>query len=224
MSIASGIAVGGRRPAPTYRKVEAVPRPATPPVVRASAVPVAVRGVLWAVLLIAACAVGTTAVALVIGTAAAVAAVSAVRAMPRPLSAARVALAVGAPALAAVSFVIAAEQSSNLALTLALVVCLYDAACYINSDGSRSGGRFGVGAGLASVAVLAVFVAAVFVPPFTGAKPWVVLGLTGLMAPLGVRLAGRVTGWERLPALRRIDSLILAGPVWVILVAAVLHL
>ena len=225
MSIASGLVVGGRRRlAPAYRKIDAPATPVKGAAKVPSAVPVVVRGVLWAALLITACAFGPTPVAVLMVAAAGIASVPAVRALPRPAPATSLAMAVGGPLVAAVSFVIAAEQSANLALTLALVVCLYDAACYINSDGSRTGGRVGVLAGLATVAVLALFVAAVFVPPFTGARSWLVLGVTGLMAPLGVRMASRIPGWERLPGLRRLDSLMLAGPVWVILVATILHI
>lgn len=231
MSTASGLVVGGRRRwALPYRRIEAPARPLRDarPVRDAravtSSVPVVVRGVLWAVLLISACAFGPTAVAVLMVAAAGITCASAVRTLPRPAPVRTLAFAVGAPLAAAVSFVVAAEQSANLALTLALVVCLYDAACYINSDGSRTGGRVGVLAGLATVAVLALFVGAIFVPPFTGVKPWLVLGITGITAALGVRLASRFPAWERLPGLRRLDSLMLAGPVWVILVATVLHI
>lgn len=225
MSIASGLVVGGRRRfAPPYRRVEPPAKPVTGAAKVPSAVPVVVRGLLWAALLITACAFGPTPVALLLVATAVIASVSAVMALPRPAPARSLVLAVGGPFAAAISFVIAAVQSDNLALTLALVVCLYDAACYINSDGSRTGGRAGVLAGLATVAVLALFVAAIFVPPFTGVRPWLVLGITGVMAALGVRLASRVPQWERLPAVRRLDSLMLAGPVWVILVATVLHI
>lgn len=224
MSIASGLVVGGRRRfAPPYRKIEAPPRPVTGAKKVPSAAPVVARGLLWAALLMTACAFGPTTVALLMVAAAVIASAPAVMALPRPVPARSLVLAVGGPFAAAVSFIIAAVQSDNLALTLALVVCLYDAASYINSDGSRTGGRAGVVAGLATVAVLALFVGAIFVPPFTGVRPWLVLGITGLMAALGVRLASRVPGWERLPGMRRLDSLMLAGPVWVILVATVLQ-
>jgi hypothetical protein len=48
-------------------------------------------------------------------------------------------------------------------------------------------------------------------------------GALAVLAPLGVALADRLVGGHRLPALRRLDSLLLAGPMWVVAVAVVLH-
>jgi len=224
MSLASGLVLGGRR----------VARPALPATVvipeRAAVrrrygsrrAAVVARGIVWAGVLLAACAIGPTAVAIVMIPAALIASISAIRVMPeRDIFA--LAVAVGGPAVAALCFVIADAQSANLGLTLALLVCLYDASCYLNGHGRGVGGWAGITAGLLSVAVLAVLVAAVLEPPFTGARPWLVVGLTGLMAPLGVALATAAPGWPRLPALRRLDSMILAAPVWVILVALFVH-
>jgi hypothetical protein len=76
---------------------------------------------------------------------------------------------------------------------------------------------------MVTVGVLAVFVAAVVVPPFSGRAPWILLGLVAALAPMGVWLAGRASPRSRLPALRRLDSLILAGPAWVLGVGLLLH-
>ena len=224
MSLASGLVLGGRH----------IARPAMPATVvmpqRAAVqrrygsrrAAVMARGIVWAALLFAACALGSTAVALVMIPAALIASVSAIRVMPeRDIFA--LAVAVGGPAVAAICFIIADAQSANLGLTLALLVCLYDAACYVNGHGRGVGGWTGITAGLLSVGVLAILVAAVLVPPFSGVTPWLVVGFTGLMAPLGVALATAAPGWSRLPALRRLDSMILAAPVWVILVALFVH-
>ena len=190
---------------------------------RSARVPEVAAGVLWAGALITACAISPLVTALLVVPAAVVAALSAVRAIPSPRSRARLVVVVGGPAVAAVSFVIAASQGANLAVTLVFLICFYDCACYLNGSGHGVGGAIGVGAGLVTVAVLALFVAAVFVPPFTGTKPWIVLGLTVLLAPAGVWLAGSAVEWQRLPALRRIDSSILAAPAWVVLVALVVN-
>jgi hypothetical protein len=50
-----------------------------------------------------------------------------------------------------------------------------------------------------------------------------VFALLAVTAPAGVALAAHVAPGVRLPALRRLDSLWLAGPAWVIAVAVVLH-
>jgi hypothetical protein len=68
-----------------------------------------------------------------------------------------------------------------------------------------------------------VFVAAVVVPPFSGRNPWILLGLVAVLAPAGVFAFARIGRDRQLPALRRLDSLVLAGPAWVIAVALLLH-
>jgi hypothetical protein len=133
-----------------------------------------------------------------------------------------VALAAFAPAVAAASVVAARGQGLSEALTLVAAVCFYDMASFLTGTGPR-GGVPGAIVGIVTVGVLAVFVAAVVVPPFSGRSPWVLLGLVAILAPAGVALAGRVGPQLRLPALRRLDSLILAGPAWVIGVSLLLH-
>jgi hypothetical protein len=127
------------------------------------------------------------------------------------------------PALACASVVVAAVQGWNFALTLVATVCAYDFACWVNGTRRGAGGWGGIVAGLLTVAAAALFVAAVFVPPFSGWRPWVMLGLVGVLCVAGVALAGKVAASERLPALRRIDALVLAGPAWVAGVAFLLH-
>jgi hypothetical protein len=133
-----------------------------------------------------------------------------------------VGLASFAPAVAAASVVAARGQGVTEALTLLAAVCLYDMASFMTGTGPR-GGVVGVLAGMVTVGVLAVLVAAVVVPPFSGRSPWVLLGLVAVLAPAGVILASRICPTRRLPALRRLDSLILAGPAWVIGVGHLLH-
>lgn len=230
MSLASGVVLGGRRAGARLPATVVVPERGartTPTAVRARygtrRSSVMLRGIVWAGLLLAASAIGSSAVAVVMFPAALIASVSALRAMPEQRDRLGLAVSIGGPWAAAASFVIADSQSANLGLTLALLACVYDAASYLNGNGRGDGGRWGVGAGLASVAVLAIFVAAVLVPPFSGAAPWLVVGVTGLLAPLGVRTAARATAWHRLAALRRLDSMILAAPAWVLLVALFVH-
>jgi hypothetical protein len=141
-------------------------------------------------------------------------------ASPRPWA---LAFAILGPAVACGSVVVAAGQGWNFGLTLVGTVCAYDFACWVNGTRRGAGGWGGVVAGLLTVGAAALFVAAVFVPPFSGWRPWGMLGLLGVLCVAGVAIAGRVAGPERLPALRRIDSLILTGPVWVAGVSLVLH-
>jgi hypothetical protein len=136
----------------------------------------------------------------------------------------RLLLAGFAPTLAAMSLVLARGQGYSLALALVGAVCLFDMACFVVGNGRGPlGGMPGIIGGVITLAVLAVFVAAVMVPPFSGARPWAVFALLAVTAPAGVALAAQVAPGVRLPALRRLDSLWLAGPAWVIAVAVVLH-
>jgi hypothetical protein len=133
------------------------------------------------------------------------------------------AFALVAPAFACGSVVVAAAQGWNFGLTLVGTVCAYDFACWVNGTRRGVGGWTGVIAGVVTVGAAALFVAAVFVPPFSGWRPWTMLGLVGALCVAGVVLSGKTAGMARLPALRRIDSLVLAGPVWVAGVSLLLH-
>lgn len=129
-----------------------------------------------------------------------------------------------APTLAATSVVMARHQGSHLALALVAAVLAYDAGAFLMGN-SRTplGGPVGVAFGALSVAVVAIFVAAVMNPPFTGSRPWVVFAAVAVLAPVGVRLCQLAAGDGRLPAVRRLDSLALAGPIWVLAAALLLH-
>lgn len=126
------------------------------------------------------------------------------------------------PAVAAASVVVAMGQGLAEALTLLAAVCLYDMASCVTGTGPL-GGPLGVLAGWLSVGVLAMLVAAVVVPPYSGSTPWILLGLVAALAPVGVVVCSRIGKGRRLPALRRLDSLVLAGPAWVVAVSLVLH-
>jgi uncharacterized membrane protein len=135
----------------------------------------------------------------------------------------RALLAALAPSVAAASVVVACSQGLTQLSTLLVAVCLFDAANFMTGNGP-SGWPVGSICGAITVGVFAVMVAATMVPPFSGSRPLVLFGLVAVLAPAGVALCGRVSrGKRRLPALRRIDSLVLAGPAWVIGVAVVLH-
>lgn len=134
----------------------------------------------------------------------------------------RIVLAAICPAIAAASVVLALRQGESEAVTLLAAICLYDMASFVMGTGPR-GGPIGVLAGWLTVGALAVFVAAVVVPPYSGRTPWILLGVVAALAPVGVAFCALVARGRRLPALRRLDSLLLAGPGWVIAVSLVLH-
>lgn len=125
------------------------------------------------------------------------------------------AAAVGGPAAASASLVLAADASLGVALCLVSAICLFDMANYVVGTG-RTGGVVGALAGLVTIAVFSMLIAAVVDPPFSGSRPWIMGGLVAVLAPLGVALARRLSRGASLPALRRLDSLLLAGPAWVV--------
>jgi hypothetical protein len=65
----------------------------------------------------------------------------------------------------------------------------------------------------------------VLVPPFDGNSPWILGGLAAVLAPVGPVVASSLTGDRsaRVPALRRLDTLIVLGPAWVAATAVLLH-
>ncbi|MGH9121897.1 MAG: hypothetical protein ACRDYC_08110 [Acidimicrobiales bacterium] len=134
----------------------------------------------------------------------------------------RAAVVAGGPALAAGSIVIAVHQGGTTALVLVGALCLFDVANYLVGTGA-TGGVVGAVAGAITVGCLAVLVAALILPPFTGQSPCYLIGLVAVLAPLGVELCARAVGRRASPALRRLDSAVLAAPAWVIAVAALLH-
>lgn len=142
----------------------------------------------------------------------------------RPLRTVGTRLVVAAgPMVAASCVVLARHQGSTLAVALVTAALAFDAGAFLMGNARTPlGGPVGVASGVVSVAVVALFVAAVMDPPFSGARPWVAFALVALAAPLGVRLA-QTAGKERLPALRRIDSLLVTAPVWVLTTALLLH-
>jgi hypothetical protein len=128
------------------------------------------------------------------------------------------------PSVASMAVVLARSQGSNEAVAFIAAMLGYDLAAFIFGTGRGAlGGVGGVVAGLFTVAVVGVFTAAAIDPPFSGDRPWIVFGLVGLLAPAGVALLSLIVSGARLPALRRLDSLVLSGPAWVIAVALVLR-
>jgi hypothetical protein len=127
-----------------------------------------------------------------------------------------------APALAAGSLVLARREGLVVSFVLVAATGLYDLAACLMGKG-RDGGLPGLIAGLATVGMFGFVVGAIANPPFHGPWPWIVCGLVGLLAAVGVRVVSRLVVPGQASALRRLDSLALAGPVWVVLVLVAFH-
>ncbi|MDQ6781974.1 MAG: hypothetical protein M3063_00695 [Actinomycetota bacterium] len=128
----------------------------------------------------------------------------------------RVALCSMAPAAAASSLVLATRQSVTVGLVLFMAVSVFDASNYVMGVGD-TGGRLGALSGALALAVLSVVLAGLLVAPFSGLSPWVLCATVAVTAPLAVEAGHRLVGSTRLPAWRRLDSLFIAGPLWVLL-------
>jgi len=126
-------------------------------------------------------------------------------------------------AATAAPVVIAARWGVTVAAVLLFASFVYDASAYIVGSGTLHRWE-GVAAGIASVASLSLAVAAVLVPPFRGASPWILGGLAALLLPLGPLAATALLGRGRpsVAVVRRVDSLLLAGPGWAAVAALVL--
>jgi hypothetical protein len=111
------------------------------------------------------------------------------------------------------------------AFVLLSFAAAYDTGAYLVGTGATSAWE-GPAAGAAAIGAVTVAVAAFLVPPFGGLSPWALGGLAALCAPLGP-LAGNALVGDRgrrahLPFVRRLDSLLVLGPVWSAAVALLL--
>jgi molybdopterin synthase sulfur carrier subunit len=117
--------------------------------------------------------------------------------------------------LAAASPVLVRHTGIAPALLLLAFACLYDAGAYLVGTGAASAWE-GPAAGIVALIPLTIFAAVVLVPPFSGAQPFLLGLIAAVLTPCGP-LAGSALLGDRTahaPALRRLDSLLLMGPVW----------
>ncbi len=125
-------------------------------------------------------------------------------------------LAVGVPiGLGAAAPVLVRHTGIAAALLLLAMVCVYDAGAYVVGTGASSAWE-GPAAGVAALVPLTIFAEVVLIPPFSGSEPLFLGILAALLAPAGP-VAGSALLGDRAahaPALRRLDSLLLVGPLW----------
>jgi CDP-diglyceride synthetase len=129
------------------------------------------------------------------------------------------------PAAAGAGFVLTRHRGFDEALVLMGMMVVYDSAAYLIGTGAKRRWE-GPIAGIASVGILSVLVAAVVSPPFTGSSPWILGGMAAVLLPLGPvvcrRLIGQARSQARVPALRRLDSVVLLAPAWPAVIALLL--
>ncbi|MBA3654970.1 MAG: hypothetical protein H0W70_12350 [Actinobacteria bacterium] len=101
------------------------------------------------------------------------------------------------------------------------LVGVYDASAFLVGTGATRPWE-GPVAGVAFMFAVTLAAAAVFVPPFDGVSPWLLGALAAATAPLGPAAADKLLGDgnARTPAVRRLDSLLVLGPLWAALAYA----
>lgn len=122
-------------------------------------------------------------------------------------------LAVGLPA--AGLLVLRAEVGVVAALVLLGMLHLWDASAFVVGSGTQHRWEAHLAAS-ATIAAASLFVAGVLVPPFRGLSPAILGAVAVITAPLGPYVATLLIGdrTKRAPALRRLDVLVVAVPVW----------
>ena len=127
------------------------------------------------------------------------------------------------PAAAAAGPVLLRGHGLVAALVLVIYALVHDASAFLIGAGARRPWE-GPLAGVASIASVTLAVAAIF-PQFKGASPWELGILAAVLTPLGPVVSGFVVGSRRarIPALRRLDSLVLLGPIWALAASALVH-
>ena len=125
-------------------------------------------------------------------------------------------LAVGvAVGFAAAGPVLVRHTGISAALLLLAMICAYDAGAYLVGTGASSPWE-GPAAGVAALIPITIFAEVVLVPPFAGAQPLFLGVLAAVLAPCGPVAASALLGDRsgHAPALRRLDSMLLLGPLW----------
>jgi hypothetical protein len=116
-------------------------------------------------------------------------------------------------------------RSINIPSALYLLACaaIYDAGAYLVGTGASSAWE-GPAAGVVALLPLTMAAAVVLVPPFHGGSPLLLGLVAAVLAPFGP-VAGSALLGDRTayaPALRRLDSLLIMGPIWAWCAAALL--
>jgi len=133
-------------------------------------------------------------------------------------------LVAGTVGLAAASPVLLLHRGLVPVFVLLVFAAVHDASAYVVGTGARSAWE-GPAAGAAGIGAVSLGVAAVLVPPFRGATPWLLGALAVVLAPIGPYVGSALLGRRgaRVPALRRLDSLLVLAPVWCLVAALVLE-
>lgn len=119
------------------------------------------------------------------------------------------------PGIVAMSMVLLARLDQGSALALLLLVSAYETGDYLVGSGARNPYE-GPVAGAAAIVVITFLVSTLPISTLDFGEAWLFGGFVVLLAPAGQLLASALLPSARssASALRRLDSLLLAAPVW----------
>jgi hypothetical protein len=121
------------------------------------------------------------------------------------------------------SMVLLARLDQGSAIALLLLVSAYETGDYLVGSGAHNPYE-GPAAGLSSIVVVTFIVSTLPISALSFGEAWLFGGLVAILAPLGQLFASALLPSAATPAsaLRRLDSLLLAAPVWCVGVGLVL--
>lgn len=127
------------------------------------------------------------------------------------------------PGLVAMSMVLLTRLDQGSAIALLLLVSAYETGDYLVGSGARNPYE-GPAAGIAALVVVTFVIATFPISTLSASQAWAFGAAVALLAPLGQLMASALLPAAGAPAsgLRRLDSLLLAAPVWCIGVGLVL--
>lgn len=119
------------------------------------------------------------------------------------------------PGLAAMSVVLLARLDQGSAIALLLLVSAYETGDFLVGSGARNPYE-GPAAGGSAVVVVTFIISTLPISALDFGQAWLFGGLVLLLAPMGQLAASALLPSAKAPAtaLRRLDSLLLAAPVW----------
>ncbi len=121
------------------------------------------------------------------------------------------------------SMVLLARLDQGSAIALLLLVSAYETGDYIVGSGANNPYE-GPAAGLSAIVVVTFIVSTLPISTLSFGEAWLFGGIVAVLAPMGQLFASALLPAAGAPAssLRRLDSLLLAAPVWCVGVGLVL--
>jgi hypothetical protein len=125
--------------------------------------------------------------------------------------------------LAVAGLLTASRYEAGTAVALVLLVSAYETGDYIVGSGARNSIE-GPLAGFAAIVVVTFCVAALAIPPFDSVNALAFGALAAGLCPIGQLVASAIlpSATAKASALRRLDSLLVLGPVWALTVGVYL--